>query len=78
MKQKKPVKKSLSAEEISVSESNISPKIDPDDLPIEKPKFICSICKKNFSDKNCLKKHIRKIHKVEPEPLLPCKDLGFL
>ncbi len=47
-----------------------SPEFDIDQLPVEKPKFICSICKKNFSDKNCLKKHIKKIHDVEPEPLL--------
>lgn len=40
------------------------------ELPIERPKFICSICQKSFSDKNCLKKHIKKIHQLEPEPLL--------
>ena len=40
------------------------------ELPAERPKYICSVCQKSFSDKNCLEKHIKKIHQLEPEPFL--------
>lgn len=43
------------------------------ELPVERPKYICSVCQKSFSDKNCLKKHIKKIHQLEPEPFLHSK-----
>lgn len=60
----------IEAEEIDKSEdTQYFPEFE---LPIERPKYICSVCQneKSFSDKNCLKKHIKKIHQLEPEPLL--------
>jgi hypothetical protein len=42
-----------------------------DVLSPKKTKFTCSICKKFYSDKNCLKKHVRKVHEIEPATILP-------
>lgn len=79
MRRKKGVKNSLPAgDEVTASESEALPECGIDELLVERPKFICAICKKSFSDKNCLKKHIKKIHDVEPEPLLSSKDFWYL
>lgn len=78
MRRRKSVKKSLPVgDEVTASESEPIPKCNVDTRPVERPKFICAICQKSFSDKNCLKKHIKKIHDVEPEPLLQSKDFWY-
>lgn len=72
-------KKSLNSPSTNDNEDVHSPSEDINEFtddakfnkfPQSKQKFICALCKKSFSDKNCLKKHIQKIHDVEPGPWL--------
>lgn len=71
MKRKKSSRNTVSVED--GTSKNLSELHHNDLLPLDRPKYICAICKKSFSDKNCLKKHIQKIHDVEPGPFLESK-----